>query len=213
MDIFAVYILLFSSLYATYRFVTFYLDIRKYFLLFSSISLAGVALYAFFFLIGDIIPGFDTQLASEWSRVVASASILTALGFLIRNSKPEFARFPASFALLPLLLIPAYFFAMDTILLKEIVISIYLGGSLLIAILVYSLKIRTHPDFGLVLLGVVFLLTAFVIHWIPESTLPLGLWVNVLLVAAGIIIITKMYTSLYQVAEFDFKTENSGGTS
>lgn len=211
MDTLAWYILFFASLYSTYKFTQYYLDKRDYFLLFTTLSLFFLSIYSAAMLFGPMISSFDFGIVAEWGKVLSSACILTGLGFLIRNSKPLFARFPVGFALIPLTIIPAYILVLNTLLLKEIVIAMLLGGSILIGLLVFILKTGKHPDFWFVVLGIFLLLASFVLFWLNDSIVPFNNVISIYLLAAGILLISKVYSNVYLVPEYEYENTSEFG--
>lgn len=191
--------------YGFWKFLSYYLETKLNYQLFFWITFLLVAIYYIFQIIQFEISQSSLQLIQEWIRVSIAATSLTALAYIIRNSKPHFARFPFVFGLFPLLLIPSYYFAIETVFLKELVVSVFFGGSLFIALLIFSLKTYKKADFALILGGIFILLLLFVINWIPERDLPISLWAKDVILAIALIMIIKPYQTLYTHQEYDFE--------
>ncbi len=198
-------VLVFVSGWAFWKFLNYYLESKIYFQLFASITF----LFVFAYFLIDLIPIQSTDvnifLILEWTRVAIAAFSLTAMAFIIRNSKPHFARFPFSFGLAPLLLIPFYVLAIDTVFLKELVLDIYFGGAIFIAILVYSLKTMRNSDFGLVLLSTIVVLLAFILQWLPVAIQNEVPWIQNMLFVLAIGLFVKPFQDLYLIQDYDYQ--------
>ena len=114
----------------------------------------------------------EPNLISEWAQIISISFVLSGLAVIIREAKPDFARFPLSFAFLPLLIIATYPMAMHTLVIKKWLLSIYEGGALLVALLLYSVKTYRFNKYGLILLGIILMTLAYLFFWfnfIPET--------------------------------------------
>ncbi|MCA1802583.1 MAG: hypothetical protein LC662_09000 [Rhodothermaceae bacterium] len=105
------------------------------------------------------------QLFMEWNRVSAVAVGMSGLIFLIRNAKPAITRFPVLFCWIPLLLIPFYAMVVNTIFLKEILLGIYEGGSIMVALLMYGLFLTRDKKYLIVVSGLLILLAGYILMW------------------------------------------------
>ncbi|TNE72235.1 hypothetical protein EP331_07695 [bacterium] len=139
---------------------------------------------------------FDETLLQDWSSVTGIALILSGLAYLIYDSKPPFARFPMSLSYLPLLIIPAYYFAMNTLVLKDWLISIYQGGALIVAILMSSALIRKKLDYIILLIGYLIIAAAYVLHWYAISLHESSDWIWKSFLIAGMFILFHGFNKL-----------------
>jgi hypothetical protein len=109
---------------------------------------------------------YAAQLFMEWSRMSAVAVGMSGLIFLIRDAKPEITRFPIVFCWTPMLLIPVYALVVHTIFLKEILLGIYEGGSILVALLMCVLFLTKDRKYLLIVSGLVILLSGYILMWV-----------------------------------------------
>lgn len=109
---------------------------------------------------------YAAQKFMEWSRMSAVAVGMSGLIFLIRDSKPAITRFPVLFCWTPLLLIPFYAMVANTIFLKEILLGIYEGGSILVALLMYGLFLTRDRKYLITVLGLLILLAGYILMWV-----------------------------------------------
>jgi hypothetical protein len=135
-------------------------------------------------------------IVQEWTRVIGVSFTLSAMGMLIRNSKPAFARFPRIFTAIPMLIILSYPFAMDTLVLKDWLMGIYESGALLIAILMYAVLTTYEYRFFAVIPGIIVLAGAFISYWLVPvaEQWPMWLWSSWL--SVGILSISYGYRYL-----------------
>lgn len=128
----------------------------------------------------------------DWGRVVSIAALMSGLIEFIRNSKPEFARFPRFFIGLPVLLVVTYPLIMNTIVLKEWLIAIYEGGCLLVAFLMHFMHIRKRREHIYILSGLVMLLLTYILYWFSKGYIydydlfwQTGLLISIIIITAG----------------------------
>ncbi len=128
----------------------------------------------------------------DWGRIVSLAALMSGLIEFIRQSKPEFARFPIFFVALPALLILTYPFIINTIVLKEWLIAIYEGGSLIVAFLMHGIHSRKNKAHYIILSGLVLLLITFVLYWFTKSYIydynmfwQTGLFISIITIVSG----------------------------
>lgn len=151
----------------------------KFYLLFRSqnrLKFLGLAIAGFFFVstqVTLIVEGFLTSqnlaiyLTSivEWGHVLCLSFILSALTVFIRESKPVFAQFPMLYSALPLLIVVSYILVTDTYAIKQWLISIYQGGAITVAILMYSVYSFRKREYTPVLGGVGLFCITFILFW------------------------------------------------
>jgi hypothetical protein len=88
----------------------------------------------------------------DWVNVFAIVLSLSALGLMIRQSKPKIARAPIVLAFIPFLILVTYPFVADTFILKRFVFLLLEVGGIFISILMYSYHYTRHSDYKYVLL-------------------------------------------------------------
>lgn len=148
----------------------------------------------------------------EWLEIGWIAFFLAALALIIRHVKPEFARFPRAFAILPLLIVPTHYLGINTLVLKEWVVAIYLGGSLLISFLLCAVWFYRDNAHWKTLVAIVFFIVSFLIEWNPFfdfksewNNLPISVLFNIV----GIIFLYKGFTTTLSIVlypKLDAKT-------
>jgi hypothetical protein len=109
---------------------------------------------------------YAAQYFMEWSRMSAVAVGMSGLIFLIRDAKPAITRFPVLFCWTPLLLIPFYAMVVNTIFLKEILLGIYEGGSILVALLMYGLFLTRDRKYLITVSGLLIMLAGYILMWV-----------------------------------------------
>jgi hypothetical protein len=102
--------------------------------LFAIITVADATLQYFSSTDALFLTGFR-----DWIHITAITITLSALGLMIRESKPKIARAPFALAFLPFLILAVYPFVADTFVLKRFLFLLLEGGGLLIALLMYAL--------------------------------------------------------------------------
>ena len=91
--------------------------------------------------------------------------ILVGLFILIRDSKPEVARFPASFTLLPLAILPFYPLLNDKAVLRELLMLIIQGGGIVVALLILSMRQIKDSRHAYLIFGILFFAASYVLKW------------------------------------------------
>lgn len=151
----------------------------KLYLLFRSqnrLKFLGLTIAGFFFAaiqVVTVVNGFmATQnfsayslLLVEWGHILCLSFILSALAVFIRESKPVFAQFPMVYSALPLLIVVSYILVTDTYAIKQWLISIYQGGAILVAVLMYSVYSYRKKEYVPVLGGVSLFFITFILFW------------------------------------------------
>lgn len=129
----------------------------------------------------------------EWGHITCLAFILSSLAVFIRESKPVFAQFPLLYTGLPLLIVLSYLLVKDTYALKTWLISIYQGGAILVALLMYFVYTYRKNEYGIILSGVVIFLFSYMLFWyVPGMQQSYG-WIWKLLVAIGMVTVVLGY--------------------
>ncbi|MDX1639473.1 MAG: hypothetical protein R3281_16020, partial [Balneolaceae bacterium] len=80
----------------------------------------------------------DLSMYVELASYISISLLLCGLALLIRESKPVFAQFPLIYAGAPLLLIFSYWLVRNSFAIKEWLLSIYQGGAILVALLMFG---------------------------------------------------------------------------
>lgn len=106
-----------------------------------------------------------TSAVVEWGHILCLAFILSALTVFIRESKPVFAQFPMLYSALPLLIVLSHVLVTDTYAIKQWLISIYQGGAILVALLMYSVYSYRKDKYVPILGGTGLFLITFVLFW------------------------------------------------
>jgi hypothetical protein len=194
------FLLAFSVYYATFQIIRLTIRVKKAeFLFYAFAMLAFSSIFISNYV--DILINywgyvFDEQLMKDWSGISAIAFALSGVAFLIFNSKPPFARFPISLCFVPLLIIPAFYFAMHTLVLKDWLLSIYQGGAILVALLMNAALIRKSLDYLISLIGYILIGTAYILHWYSVSLVESGDWIWKSFLIAGMFILIHGFTKL-----------------
>lgn len=106
-----------------------------------------------------------TAFIGEWGHVTCLAFILSSLAVFIRESKPVFAQFPMLYTAFPLLIIISYILVQDTHALKTWLITIYQGGAIVVALLMYSVYTYRKKEYAVILSGVMIFLICYMLFW------------------------------------------------
>lgn len=101
------------------------------------------------------------SLIKDWINITAVVLTLSALGLMIRESKPKIARAPVVLAFIPFLILAVYPFVADTFVLKRFLFILLEGGGILIALLMYTNHYAKHAQYKYILLYI--LLIAIVV--------------------------------------------------
>lgn len=130
---------------------------------------------------------------AEWGHVLLLACVLGALALFVRESKPAFARFPLLYTMLPLLIVISYFMVRDTYVLKEWMLTLYQGGALAVALLMYGVYQYRRGGYGRVLGGVVLMTAAYAAYWLLPLQEVARDWSWQLLLAGGLVLLIHGY--------------------
>lgn len=134
----------------------------------------------------------------EWGHVLSLSFVLSAMAIFIRQSKPVFAQFPIFYAALPLLIVFSYFLVKDTYALKEWLISLYQGGAILVALLMYSVYAYRERKYAIILVGTLFFLFTFLLFWFVPGIRENYSWLWKLIFSVSIIITIYGYDYVQQ---------------
>ncbi len=142
----------------------------------------------------------DSSLFVELTTVTAVSFVLCGLAVFIRESKPVFAQFPLIYAAVPLLLIVSYLFVKDSFAIKEWLISIYQGGALLVALMMYGTHSYRNRDLHYVkyLLSAAIILTiTYIVYWFVPIIRTDFEWIWQVLLGISLIIISISCRMVY----------------
>ncbi|HEX6982279.1 MAG TPA: hypothetical protein VF181_05925 [Balneolaceae bacterium] len=144
-----------------------------------SVFIAGATGGSAFSVVSDFIV--------EWGHIACLAFILSSLVVFIRESKPVFAQFPMAYTALPVLILISYFLVKDTYALKDWLLSIYQGGAILVALLMYSVYTYRKNEYVMILSGVFVLLLSYIFYWHIPAISESEPWVWKLLMVIGLL--------------------------
>lgn len=183
--------------------VSYYLHRQTQQLKFLGLQLASVvfvvvelAVLAQMFINADVA-AFITELIIEWGHIYCIALILSSLLLFVRESKPEFSRFPRIYAILPLLVILSYLLVYDTILLKKWLLNLYQGGAAVVTAMMYGIYYYRDSIYLTVACGAAFFLASYLIYiFIPVSPFAwqICLAVSITTTFSGYLIVEKEYS-------------------
>lgn len=187
-------LLMLVGIFATYK-------ISRFARRFNSLKYLGYALAALFFTLGQgsvVLDGLlgsygltiSSNTVSEWTSIIAISFLLSGLAVLIRESKPVFAQFPLIYAALPLLLVFSYWLVKDTLAIKEWLMSIFQGGALLVALLMYGVHSYRRNYFSYTLGAVALFLITFALYWFVPGIKNYYTWIWELLLGLSIALCT-----------------------
>lgn len=195
-------LLFFSAVYGVG--VSFYLlnkyDKLKYLPLFLAsiiFLLVSLANLADIITVGPIIKTIASQIR-EWGYIYTIILVLGNLLLFIRESKPEFSKFPLFFAALPVILIISYLLVYNTPVLKWWVLRTAEAGAVLAAVLIYGLyayqKNRYKTTFaGCLLFFITFITSLFIPNSLQLVLQVLG-FLSISTVFSGLLIVDKHHS-------------------
>lgn len=196
-------LLMLAGAYLTYRIFLFYSRNRDLLFLFYGLAAVSVTIAFMDPFIAAIIQKFGFELRgqpfTEWGRICAISFILCGLIEFIRQSKPDFARFPQIFVSFPLLLIVSYPLVMHTVVLRDWLIGIYEISAIFVALVMHGFLSRSEKHHMVVFWGLIATLLAYLLYWLPDNTAGnmAWMWKLTLLIAMVILMIgfEKLETS------------------
>lgn len=139
----------------------------------------------------------------EWGHIIALSFVLSSLSIFIRQSKPVFAQFPLVYTALPLLIVFSYFLVQNTYALKEWLLSIYQGGAILVAMLMYGIYSYREERYKYILVGIIFFLITFILFWYIPGIRENYAWIWKCIL--GLSLITTLYGYEHAQVEHDNK--------
>ncbi|MFH5832418.1 hypothetical protein ACG2F4_08350 [Halalkalibaculum sp. DA3122] len=155
-------------------------------ILFFSMGQGGI-------LLNTILSGYDMTIEMplfiEFTSVIAVSLALCGLAVFIRESKPVFAQFPLIYAAVPLLLILSYWFVRDSFAIKAWLLSIYEGGALLVALMMYGTRSYRSAEivhFKYMLAATLLFLVTYILYWFVPGMSSDYSWVWQLVLGAGV---------------------------
>lgn len=204
------FLLFIIGIYATYKTATF----ARYF---KSLKYLGYTVGAFFFtlihlssVIDSILSSYDMTIYStqinEWFEIIAISFVLSGLAVLIRESKPVFAQFPLIYTAVPLLLVFSYWLVKDTLAIKDWLTSIYQGGALMVAILMYGVHTYRISHYIYALVASLIFLITFIVYWFVPGVQEGYPWIWQLLL--GISFIVMVYGLDYSIKTLETQKKN-----
>ena len=148
----------------------------------------------------------------EWLRILSVSMLLSGLGLMVRDAKPKINRAPIALSLIPLLLLVIHPFVMHTIVLKEVLIQIYIGGALFIALLLFTLKSYNKKRILPALYGTLLLTTAFIYGQVSENIIGNSESVQLLLISISTVFLAVHYNNQHKSDENQIETEKQHAT-
>ena len=124
----------------------------------------------------------------EWGHIISLAFILSALAVFIRQSKPVFAQFPLVYAALPLFIVFSYVLVANTYALKDWLLSIYQGGAILVALLMYSVYTYREQKYMYILVGIILFLITFLMYWYIPGVSEYSAWLWKMFLALSLLL-------------------------
>lgn len=180
------------GLYATYKTGIWAYQRKSLKFLGFMLAAAFFLLTQFSFLLESILTTYDLTIYSgiinEWGQVIMISFLLSGLAVLVRESKPDFAQFPLIYTGLPLLIIFSYLLVKDTMALKEWLMSIYQGGALLVALLIYSVYTYRFEGYQLLLGATTLFTVTYLLYWLIPGIGESFAWLWQLMLAGSIIL-------------------------
>lgn len=156
---------------------------------FAGLSVAAglLALMQGFLMFENQLPAPLLTVMLEWGHILSLAVILSTLAIFVRESKPDFARFPLLYTALPLFIVLTYFLISDTYALKTWLFSMYQGGAVLVGLLMYAVHAWRRESYrGVLAAAGGFTLTWFTYWFLPFPEVILA-WVWQILLGASIL--------------------------
>lgn len=186
-------------LYAFIKFIQLYTKKGKQLFLWYGLSaLFYMLTTAEWFLAGyGIIPSdlIDNFNPFGWTRVVGVSFLLVALGIENWQDRPHLLRFPFIFTLLPLLLIVSFILVYETTYLNELILSVYEGGALFIAMLLFLYFLSKNGQFLSVVAGLSIVLLGYIVYLFPGELVTANSWIWKFLIATGTGTFTYAYST------------------
>ena len=148
-----------------------------------------------------VFPGgweqFIVAQISEWGHIYVLALIFSSLLLFVRESKPEFSRFPIAYVAFPVCIVISYLLVYDTIILKNWLLSIYHGGAVLVTLLIYGIYAYRESIYLTVFIGAIgFLISfaAFILLPLFQIIWQILLTISISITFAGYLMIDRHFT-------------------
>lgn len=158
-------------------------------------------------IIDGILSSYEMTLYSgivlEWGHIICLALVLSSLAIFIRESKPVFAQFPMIYTALPLLIVLSYFLVVDTYAIKDWLISIYQGGAILVALLMYSVYTYRNHEYAPVLAGTGMFLLTFLLYWYLPIVSEVKSWLWKVLFSFSILLTVYGYEKAHKALHIE----------
>lgn len=198
----AILLLLLSAVYGIG--ISYYLIKKNNRLKFTALFLASLTFFAVALsnLLDTVTAGkmaeFITAQVSEWGYVYTIVLVLGGLLLFIRESKPEFSRFPLFYAALPAVLIISYLLVYNTPVLKKWVLSVAEAGAAITAIIMYGMYTYYKRIYSTLLAGSILFLITFIAHLVTMNAYPLVwqilLFISTVTVFTGYLLVDRHYS-------------------
>lgn len=181
--------------------VSYYLLDKTNRLKFLALFLASITLFAVTLsnllniLIADQTAEIIIFYVNEWGYVYTLILVLGALLLFIRESQPDIAKFPQSYAALPVILIISYLLVYNTQILKWWILNVAEAGAALAAVILYGMYSYYKSIYKTLLAGAILFLITFVIHLVlPESLnfiWQVSLSISIIILFRGYLIVNR----------------------
>jgi hypothetical protein len=157
---------------------------------FSFVILNGSLIVQYFY--PDRVPSLLTHFLFEGGRLYSIAFVLSALLLFVRESKPEFSRFPVLYAVFPMVIIATYLLTYKADILQDQLLNIYYAGACVAAILIYALYNYRGYNYRTIFVGTIFFLFTYAASLLLTSpyrlTWQIMLGVSILTVFSGYLV-------------------------
>lgn len=208
-------LLLLAGLFATYSIFSHYYKNRELVFLCYGMAAASVTIAFLDPFIAILIQKIGYELIGqpfmEWGRICSISFILCGLIEFIRNSKPDFARFPQIFVAFPLLLIVTYPIVWHTLVLKDWLLGIYEISALFVGLVMHGFLSRNKKYHMTIIWGLLVLFLAYILYWLTGTAISTSGWMWKIALMAGIIILAlgfpKIETTAREKGNFEMATQ------
>lgn len=138
----------------------------------------------------------------EWGTVYCIALILSSLLLYVRESKPEFSRFPLFYVAFPLVIVISYLLVYDTVLLKNWLLGIYQGGAAVVAVLMYGIYFYRESMYQTPFIGALLFLITYLMYMILPLSYnyiwQISLFVSIITIFSGHLIVERKFEEQFQ---------------
>ena len=133
--------------------------------LFFSFSILSLLISDILFFLVNV----DAILIAEWGNLVSIIFVFCALLVEIRNSKPILARFPFPLVFFPLIGLIFFPIVNQADVIKNLLISMYQVGAIIVGLLVISINQLIHNNRFLLLISCLLFVIAYFGFWIFDN--------------------------------------------